>query len=67
MFQMPVIAVSAGVAKVIGSAAAISAGASVAGTAAGWAGMPHSVTFKLELENYTNEHLKVLCIFFLRI
>ena len=42
-------------------------GASVAGTAAGWAGMPHSVTFKLELENYTNEHLKVFSIFFLGI
>ena len=38
-------------------------GASVAGTAAGWAGMPHNVTFKLELENYTNEHLKVFAIF----
>lgn len=64
MFQMPVIAVSATVANILGSTAAISAGASVAGTVAGWAGMPHSVTFKLELENYTNEHLKVLFIFF---
>ena len=42
-------------------------GASVAGTAAGWAGMPHTVTFKLELENYTNEHLKVCAIFLLGI
>ena len=42
-------------------------GASVAGTAAGWAGMPHNVTFKLELENYTNEHLKVCAIFLLGI
>ena len=89
MFQMPAIAVSAGVAKAIKMAAAISTGtsffylfflpflypffdptnpgASVAGTAAGWAGMPHSVTFKLELENYTNEHLKVLAIFSLGI
>ena len=88
MIQMPAIAVSAGVAKAIKMAAAISTGtsffyfflpflypffdptnpgASVAGTAAGWAGMPHSVTFKLELENYTNEHLKVFSIFFLGI
>ena len=91
MFQMPAIAVSAGVAKVINMAAAIGTGASffppflnlfflpflypffdptnpgasVAGTAAGWAGMPHNVTFKLELENYTNVHLKVFAIFFL--
>ena len=28
--------------------------------------MPHSVTFKLELENYTNEHLKVFSIFLFR-
>ena len=65
MFQMPVIEVSSTVAAVLASSGAISAGASVAGTAAGWAGMPHSVTFKLELENYTNEHLKVFVIFFL--
>ena len=39
--------------------AGISAGVTIAGSAAGWAGMPYSVTFKMEVENYTNQHLYV--------
>ena len=35
----------------------ISAGATVLGSAAAWAAMPYSVTFKMEVENYTNQHL----------
>jgi len=41
------------------AAGIVSAGASVASTASAFSGLNYNVTFKLELENYTNEHLTV--------
>ena len=53
------VVVSSTVAAITATAGAISAGASVASTAAGFGAMDFSVKFKLEIENYTNEYLSV--------
>jgi len=48
---------SAAIATVSAAAGAISAGASLASVSAAFAGLPFAVTFKLEIENYTDQLL----------